>query len=292
MLKNIPVVRLLIAPLASLFWAGNARADFIYLSNDNTNSINKVSSTGVVTQLASGLNEPESVAVDSNGNVFVPNFPVGTISKITPAGVVTQFASGLKQPSGETIDSSDNLYVISVMDQLIHKYTPAGVGGVIASTISPEDLAYYGGYIYVDNADGTIDKFTTAGTGFKQVASGLTYSTGMTFDGNGNLFVANYTYGTIKEISPTGVVSLFASGLTGPSSLGFDGSGNLYYSSSSSRLLSTLRKIAPDGTDSQVVGSDAGGALFVQQTPEPSSLALVLLGGMGLLGRRSHARKG
>ena len=60
---------------------------------------------------ASGLNNPQFIALDSSGNFFVTNFGDGTVSKITANGTVTTFATGLGLPQGIAVDGKGNLYV-------------------------------------------------------------------------------------------------------------------------------------------------------------------------------------
>ena len=57
----------------------------------------------------------------------------------------------------------------------------------------------------------------------------MSFPTGLAFDAAGNLFVANYSNGTVEKFSPTGAdLGTFASGLDGPQGLAFDSAGNLY----------------------------------------------------------------
>jgi drug/metabolite transporter (DMT)-like permease len=49
----------------------------------------------------------------------------------------------------------------------------------------------------------------------------LNVPSGLAFDSLGNLFVANQGNGTIEDITPGGVGSVFASGLHGPTYLAF-----------------------------------------------------------------------
>jgi hypothetical protein len=56
----------------------------------------------------------------------------------------------------------------------------------------------------------------------------LSSPTGLTFDANGDLFIANSGNGAISEVTPGGKVSTFASGLSNPQDLIFDSNGNLF----------------------------------------------------------------
>ncbi len=98
-----------------------------------------------------------------------------------------------------------------------------------------------------DNTN-SIYKFTVSGSS-STFATGLSSPAGLAFDGSGNLFVANYNYGTIGagtifKFAPSGSSSTFATGLSGPGGLAFDSSGNLFEADS---LSGTIYKFTPNG---------------------------------------------
>ena len=53
----------------------------------------------MVSTFASGFNQPDGLAFDSAGNLYVANVGNNTVSEVTPAGVVSTFASGFNGPS-------------------------------------------------------------------------------------------------------------------------------------------------------------------------------------------------
>jgi hypothetical protein len=75
----------------------------------------------------------------------------------------------------------------------------------------------------------------------------VTGSSGLAFDGAGNLYSANPGAGTISKISPSGNVSTFALGLNNPTALAFDPSGNLYVANTGDN---TIGKIDSSGNAS------------------------------------------
>src|SRR6185436_14561473 len=84
---------------------------------------------------ATGMNAPHDLEFDASGNLYVANQGSNTISKITPGGVVSTFASGglLSAPSGLAFDASGNLYVSNLGGNTIEVFTPGGVGTIFAN---------------------------------------------------------------------------------------------------------------------------------------------------------------
>ena len=98
---------------------------------------------------AAQFNNPSGVAVDSSGNVYVANQNSSTIRKVTPGGVVTTLAGTayvggsadgtgsaalFSYPCGVAVDSSGNVYVADQNSSTIRKVTPGGVVTTLAGT--------------------------------------------------------------------------------------------------------------------------------------------------------------
>jgi sugar lactone lactonase YvrE len=197
--------------------------------------ISKITPSGSVSDLASGMNYPVGVAVDASGNIYSANSGDGTISKISQAGLTTVFVSGLNFPCALVFDRYGNLYSANARDNAISKITPSGI----------------------------ISTFAT----------GLSAPYGMVFDNSDNLYVANYwdnggsRGNTISKITPDGNVSQFASGLVGPESLAFDPSGFLYVTNN---LDKTISKYHLDGTLQLTFSSGGSYPRFIAFPPSLS----------------------
>jgi DNA-binding beta-propeller fold protein YncE len=84
----------------------------LYVSDSTAGTITEITTGGMRSTFASGLNTPSYMAFDSSGNLYVTNSGAGTITKITSGGTPSLFASGLNGPFGLAFDpSSGNLFV-------------------------------------------------------------------------------------------------------------------------------------------------------------------------------------
>ena len=153
----------------------------------------------------------------------------------------TGAAARFNGPSDVAVDSAGNAYVTDTNNNTIRKITPAGVVSTLAGSAG---------------ASGSAD-----GTGG---AARFHSPTGITIDGQGNLFVADTENNTIRKITPAGTVTTFAgqAGVSGsidgasasfnmPGGVALDGSGNLFVADSGN---DTIRKITPAGVVSTLAG--------------------------------------
>ncbi len=145
---------------------------------------------------------------------------------------------------------SGQIYVLNQGNgSTVGEYTTAGAtvnASLVSSGLSaPYGIAVSGGDIFVANAgNNTIGEYTTAGaTVNATLISGLNGPTGVAVSG-GDIFVANYGNNTIGEYDATTGATINAALVSGLS--------------------------GPVGLD-------------VEATPEPSTLALAGLGGLGML---------
>lgn len=97
----------------------------VYVADSENNRIRKITSAGVVSNLAGNgdadyengqgenaeFDKPYGVDVDSEGNVYVADAENHRIRKITPSGNVSSFISGLSNPVSVALDGQNNVYV-------------------------------------------------------------------------------------------------------------------------------------------------------------------------------------
>jgi sugar lactone lactonase YvrE len=208
---------------------------------------------------AARFNQPNGIAADASGNLYVADTGNGTVRTISPAVVVATLAGLPAQagsvdgtgstarfdfPAGVTVDSSGNIDVVDLNNSTVRTLTTAGVVTTLAGTAG-----------VVGSADGT-------GT-----AARFTNPSGMTVAGTGILYVADTGNDTIRAIAPGAVVSTLAGSVQAPGSMdgmgavaqfnsptnvASDGAGNIYVADTKN---DTVRKITPAGLVSTIAGS-------------------------------------
>jgi sugar lactone lactonase YvrE len=255
----------------------------IYVADSGFAAIRKIRPDGEVATLAgaaaSGLArgstdgigtsasfyQPQSVAVDRSGDVYVADTYNNTIRKITTTGVVSTFAGtpsidgGYSNgtgsaaqfcwPDGIAVDASGNLYVADELNEVIRKITPSGAVTTLAG--SPGVAGF---------ADG------------KGTAARFAGPWGIDVDSNGDVYVADSANDVVRKITPTGTVPTIAGspGLTGtadgtgskarfggggladgPAGLTIASDGNIYVSDYAN---ATIRKVTPAGVVTTLAG--------------------------------------
>lgn len=206
-----------IGPAASFFQpVGIAidSSDNIYVS-DASNTIRKITPDGLVTTFvgsgssgstngigtAASFNEPEGIAIDSLGNLYVADAGNNLIRKITPNAVVTTLAGSagitgstnaigtaalFNHPTGIAIDSLGYIYVADELNQLIRKISPEGIVMTLAGLSDVTKPA---------NGSNEVELFN------------LPY--GVAIDSSKNVYVTTCK-NQILEITPEGTISTLA----------------------------------------------------------------------------------
>ena len=207
-----------------------------------------------------GFNNPQGIATDVYGNVYVSDLYNYAIRRISPSGVVTTLAGGtpgsangtgaaasFAWPVGLAVDQNFNVYVADQYNNKIRKITPAGVVTTLAGS-------------------GTAQYVNGKGPG-----ASFYYPTGVAVDKAGNVYVADQYNQRIRKILPDGTTSVFAGSSTSgnhnatgtnatftyPTSLAIDTAGNLYVGEANNGYL--VRKITPGGVVTTFAGSGVAG---------------------------------
>lgn len=271
----------------------------IYVGDEGNSRVRKITAQGVVTTLAGNgvvgfvdgaadtvaeFHDPEGIAVDAAGNVYVADFGNNRIRKIS-AGVVSTLAgtgiAGFNDGAGITaqfwdpediaVDTAGNVYVAEYGNNRIRKISAGivstlagnGIGGfhdganATAQFNNPYGVAAEasGNSIYVaDFRNNRIRRITgssvatIAGDGVASFNDGagataqFSHPTGVAADSFGNVYVADRGNHRIRKITAAGVVSTIAGngtpgfrdgpGVTAqfyfPSNIAVDAFGNIY----------------------------------------------------------------
>ena len=196
----------------------------LYVADYNNNVIRKIAAgTGVITTFAgkgtagySGdngpatsayFNEPNGLAFDSAGNLFIADLGNSVIREIaatthivtTVAGTGTYGYSGdgglatsavLARPWNIAIDSSNNLYISDSDANVIRKVSASTK--IITTVAGKQSVGY-------------------TGDGGPATAAELNTPRGISFDGSGNLLIADFNNNVIRKVTAaTGVITTVA----------------------------------------------------------------------------------
>jgi DNA-binding beta-propeller fold protein YncE len=191
----------------------------------------------------SGLRTNHNVAVDTYGNVYVPNTWNHTVLKETPNGngyTATTIGSGWQEPWGITIDAAGDLFITDTGLNTVVKLTPSG-STYKQSTIakgfnSPQGLAVdASGNLYVadgNNNQVVILSYSAGAYTASMVITGFADPGGVAVDSLGNLFIADTNnYRVVKETLNAGTYTqsqVTVPGLDMPFGVAVDQYNNLY----------------------------------------------------------------
>jgi uncharacterized protein (TIGR03437 family) len=186
-----------------------------------------------------------NVAVDSAGNVYVPDLTAHQVYKTDPQGVTIVVAgtgragfSGdggpataaqLSAPSGVAIASDGSLFISDYNNDKIRKVSPSGIITTIAGGT--------GGF---------------AGDGGQALTARMNGPASLAFDGAGNLFVVDFSNFRIRKITPAGVITTVG----GTGRVSASGEGGL---ATATDIYPYWMAVARDGTI--YVGDDGDGRL-------------------------------
>jgi trimeric autotransporter adhesin len=263
----------------------------LYIADSSNSAIRMVKPDGTIVNFAgnsysgfygndyppnlAALREPQDVAVDSKGVVYIADTNNGCVRKVT-ANLITAFAGTcvpgfdgdgkeaykalLRNPTGVTVDSNGNVYIADFADARIRKVDSKGNISTLAGSGSP-------GY-----AEGTGDKAVFAGP------------RGISIDSSGNLLVTDPVNYRIRQVSSAGAVtSVSGNGqpavgdLNAPAGVVADAAGNVYVAEFGGHR---VRRISRTGAVATFAGNGTagfggdGGAAGSAQLSYPTGLAI------------------
>lgn len=272
---------------ARLFFPTGIAADAngnLYVADSANNRVRRITPAGVILPFAGNgmlgssgdggqaadatFNQPQSVAVDSTGNVYISDTGNHRVRKVAPSGVITTVAgtgadgfagdggqaaqAQLNLPFQVAVDSAGNLFIADSSNRRVRKVTVAT--GVI-STIA---------------GDGRVG---TGGDGGAATQAQFLLPYGVTVDRSGVVFILDAFDAKIRRVATNGTISNYAGtgnfgyrGDGGPATsadidpqsfITTDADGNLYIADLFNHV---IRKVtATTGIITTVVGTGVGG---------------------------------
>ena len=281
----------------------------VYIADSANNRIRKVSSSGTITTvagsvkagfsgdggpaIAASLQNPQGVALDAAGNLYIADTANQVIRKVNSQGIITTVAgNGQQGPGGDggsaiaaqlstpcavTVDGSGNLYIVDGGNNEIRKVDSSGIITRIAGSGQP-------GY---------------SGDGGPAAAAILAQPSGIALDALGNIFILDSGNNMVRMIDRTGKISTVSLGraigpvslnlnedigfsnpdIVGGGGIAFDPSGNLYIADWLDEL---VLKGVP--TSAMTLTAVVNTANLSPQSPQGAPGSLVTLFGLNLAG--------
>jgi sugar lactone lactonase YvrE len=213
------------APLTPTGVAVDAAGN-LYIADSPASSILKLGTNGIITTVAGNgkggysgdggpatdaeLSEPQGVAVDASGNLFIADGGDNVIRKVGTNGIITTVAgygtagySGdggpatkaeLNHPEGVAVDAVGNLFIADASNERIRE---VGTNGIITTVAG-------NGYV-INNGSGGY-----SGDGGPATNAELNDPQGVAVDASGNLFIADFYNNRIREVGTDGIITTVA----------------------------------------------------------------------------------
>ena len=262
-------------------------AGSLYIADSDNDLVRKVTPAGIITTVAGNgayvysgdggptasaqLYQPEGVAVDAAGNLYIADAGNNRVRRVFPGGIIATVAGNgspgysgdggpasiaqLSRPEGVAVDAASNLYIADANNGRIRKVTPAG----IITTVAGGGNAGLG-----DGGPATSATFYT----YSFLGSPFC----VTLDSAGNLYIADDYRNLVRKVSPAGIITTVAGNgnggysgdggpatsaqLSDPSGMAVDAAGNLYIADANN---GRIRRVTPSGIITTVAGGGTAG---------------------------------
>jgi sugar lactone lactonase YvrE len=187
----------------------------LYIGEQNASCVQKVDTNGIITTVViirqgDDEGEPQGIAFDATGNLYVADsLSVGEVEKVSTTGIVTIVAGGgtnangngdggpaidaaLNGPNGVALDAAGDLYIGVFFGNRIRKVDTNG----IITTVAGNGVA------------------GDAGDGGAATNANLKEPAGVALDAAGNLYIADYGNGRVREVHFAGSPTLLLSNVS------------------------------------------------------------------------------
>ncbi len=155
------------------------------------------------------LDNPQGVAVNGQGDVFIADTYNDVVREVTPRGFISTYAGDgnpgyrgdngpagkaeLSSPTGLALDSLGNLYIADSGNNVIRRVSTNGVITTVAGNVA------------ADQASGGLGGFS--GDNGPATSARLNSPQGIALDQAGDLFIADTFNNAIREVTPAGTIS-------------------------------------------------------------------------------------
>ena len=120
------------------------------------------------TATLTGLDEPQGMAFDASGNLYVVNYGTTTVSEFAPGTTTASHTlSGLNEPAYPAFDDFGNLYVSNYGGSTISEFAPGSTTptATLTGPANPNAMLFStNGNLYVSNIVGSVSEFSTIAT--------------------------------------------------------------------------------------------------------------------------------
>jgi sugar lactone lactonase YvrE len=235
------------------------------------------------------ITDPEGIALDNNGNLYIADGAANVVRKVTPGGIIYTIAgtgtggyngdgiaataAQLRLPMGIAVDKYGNIYIADNGNFRVRRIDTLGVITTVAGV-------------------GGIDGFGLSGDGAAATSAHL-YATGVAVDNDQNIYIADGNSAVRMVSHATGIITTIAGGnmigyngdgglatsasLTTPNQVVLDTAGNIYisdYGNNRVRLLTKATGIISTVAGTGSAGSSGDGGLATAANIVPYYLAL------------------
>ena len=281
------------------------RESNLYIADFFNNRVRRVSTDGIITTFAgngqptfsgdghlatkAGIKGPGSLALDTDGNLYIADFFNNRVRKVNPEGIITTVAGGghpadglgdgglatkasFATVAGLAVDSKGNLYIADYDHSRIRRVNRDGMIATVAGGGTPTD---------------------GIGDGGLATNARLASPHDMVVDGQDNLIIADSVHNRVRKVDVNGIISTIAGAgepgysgdgdrataatLSVPFALALDSGGSLFIADNRN---SCIRKVDAAGIITTVAGTGAvgfagdGGPAVAAQLSGPCGVAI------------------
>jgi len=181
----------------------------VYVTDTGNNAVLKNSAP-----FLTGLNAPQALAADAAGNLYIAE--ATDIKRADGGGNLTSLAAGLLNPAGIAVDLNDNVYVADTGHNVILQMDPVtGATTVVAGLASGAVLC-----------SRTSDAY---GDGCPATQASLNGPAGLAFDATGNLFFADSADNLLRRVDAFSKQISSVTGINQPAGVAMDAAADLYF---------------------------------------------------------------